>query len=81
MYAGHVSLMDRQLKVSCGQMNHENLEKVTSNKAQVKIVTYLGASIFSLEVPKAFWLAECQPQQKCQSWQPEWGIAKLQIGA
>jgi hypothetical protein len=41
-----VSLTDRQPKVSYGQMNHENLEKVTCNKAQVKTVTYLGASIF-----------------------------------
>jgi hypothetical protein len=46
MHVGQVSLMDRQPKVSYGQMNHENLEKVTSNKAQVKTVTYLGASIF-----------------------------------
>jgi hypothetical protein len=30
-------------------MNHENLEKIISNKAQVKIVTYLGASIFLIE--------------------------------
>jgi hypothetical protein len=41
--------MDRQPKVSCGSMNHESLEKVTSNKAQVKTVTYLGASIFLID--------------------------------
>jgi hypothetical protein len=54
----HVSSMDRQPKVSYGQMNHENLEKVTSNKAQVKTVTYLGASIFPhRRRPKPFgWL-------------------------
>jgi hypothetical protein len=46
MHAGRVSLTDRQSKVSCGQMNHENLEKVISNKAQVMTVTHLGASIF-----------------------------------
>jgi hypothetical protein len=46
---GQVSLTDRQLKVSCGQMNHESLEKVTSNKAQVKTVTYLDASIFLID--------------------------------
>jgi hypothetical protein len=49
MHAGQVSLTDRRLKVSCGQMNHENLEKVTSNKAQVKTITHLGASIFLIE--------------------------------
>jgi hypothetical protein len=49
MQAGQVSSMDRQLKVSCGQMNHESLEKVTSNKAQVKTVTYQGASIFLID--------------------------------
>jgi hypothetical protein len=27
-------------------VNHESLEKVISNKAQVKTVTYLGTSIF-----------------------------------
>jgi hypothetical protein len=45
MHVGQVSSMDRQLKVSYSQMNHENLGKITSNKAQVKIVTYLGVSI------------------------------------
>jgi hypothetical protein len=49
MQAGQVSSMDRQPKVSCGQVNHESLEKVTSNKAQVKIFTYLGASIFLID--------------------------------
>jgi hypothetical protein len=48
MHAGQVSLMDQQREVSYGQMNHENLQKVTSNKAHVKTVTYLGASIFLL---------------------------------
>jgi hypothetical protein len=48
-HAGQVSSTDRQLKVSYGQMNHENLEKVTRNKAQVKTVTHLGASIFLIE--------------------------------
>jgi hypothetical protein len=33
-------------KVSCGQMNHEDVEKVTSNKALVKTVIYLVTSIF-----------------------------------
>jgi hypothetical protein len=46
MHAGQLSLTDQQPKVSYGQMNHENLEKVTSNKAQIKTVTYLGVSIF-----------------------------------
>jgi hypothetical protein len=46
MHAGQISLMDRQSKVSYGRMNHENLEKITSNKAQVKTVTYLGVCIF-----------------------------------
>jgi hypothetical protein len=39
-------LTDRQPKVSCRQMNHEDVEKVTSNKAQVKTVIYLVTSIF-----------------------------------
>jgi hypothetical protein len=46
MHAGQVSSTERQPKVSYGQMNHENLEKVTSKKEQVKTVTYLAASIF-----------------------------------
>jgi hypothetical protein len=46
MQAGQVSLTDRQLKVTCGQMNHENLEKVKINKAEVKTVIYLAVSIF-----------------------------------
>jgi hypothetical protein len=46
MHAGQVSSTDRQPKVSYGQTNNENLENITSNKAQVKNVTYLGASIF-----------------------------------
>jgi hypothetical protein len=46
MHAGQVYSTDQQSKVSYGQMNHENLDKVTSNKAQIKTVTYLGASIF-----------------------------------
>jgi hypothetical protein len=62
-------------------MNHETLEKVTSNKAQVKTVIYLIACIFSSAAPNAFLLAECQPQQKYPSGQPEQGVAKLQIGA
>jgi hypothetical protein len=42
--------MDRQSKVSYGQMNHENLgKKITSNKAQVKTVTYLGTSILFID--------------------------------
>jgi hypothetical protein len=49
MQAGQVSSMDRQPNVSYGQMNHESLEKVTSNKGQVKTVTYLGASIFLID--------------------------------
>jgi hypothetical protein len=65
MQAGQVSSTDRQSKVSYGQMNHESLENVTSNKAQVKTDTYLGASIFLI---------------KCRSGQPEWGVSKLQIG-
>jgi hypothetical protein len=46
MHAGQVSSMDRQPKVSYGQMNHENFKKITGNKAQVKTVTYLRMSIF-----------------------------------
>jgi hypothetical protein len=46
MHTGQVSLMDQQCEVFYGQMNHENLEKITSNKAQVKTVIYLGARIF-----------------------------------
>jgi hypothetical protein len=49
MQAEKVYLTDQQLKVSCEQMNHESLEKVTSNKAQVKTVTYLGVSIFLID--------------------------------
>jgi hypothetical protein len=49
MQAGQVSSTDQQPKVSYGQMNHESLEKVASNKAQVKTVTYLGASIFLID--------------------------------
>jgi hypothetical protein len=49
MQAEKVYLTDQQPKVSCEQMNHESLEKVTSNKAQVKTVTYLGASIFLID--------------------------------
>jgi hypothetical protein len=46
MHAGKVSSTDWHPKVSYGQMNHESLEKVTSNKAQVKTITYPGTSIF-----------------------------------
>jgi hypothetical protein len=49
MQAEKVFSTDQQPKVSCEQMNHESLEKVTSNKAQVKTVTYLGASIFLID--------------------------------
>jgi hypothetical protein len=80
MHGGQVSSTDQQPKVSCSEMNHENLEKITSNKAQVKLLHTWAQAFSSLEAPEAFWLAECQPQQKCRSWQPEWGIAKLQIG-
>jgi hypothetical protein len=48
MHAGQVSSKDQQLKVSYGQMNHENLEKATSNKAHIKTITHLGASIFRI---------------------------------
>jgi hypothetical protein len=38
-------------------------------------------AFFSSTALEAFWLAECQPQQKYRSGQPEQGVAKLQIGA
>jgi hypothetical protein len=63
-----------------GVSDLKTVEEIATKKPKTMADLLVIADV-CIEASEAFWLAECQPQQKYPSGQPERGVAKLQIGA